>query len=101
MALPPPRRPAAAGGNGAGRGGCEDIPGGAIAPPGISSQPPRPAPFPPAAAGRRGGGRAMKKTVGSVVSGRETYQVDSGLSVRDAARYMTERRVGAVAVLDG
>ena len=43
----------------------------------------------------------MKKTVGSVVSGRETYHVDSGLSVRDAARYMTERRVGAVAVLDG
>jgi len=42
-----------------------------------------------------------KKTVGSVVSGRETYHVVSGLSVREASRYMTERRVGAVAVLDG
>jgi CBS domain-containing protein len=43
----------------------------------------------------------MKKTIGSLVAGRETYHVDSGLNVRDASRYMTERRVGAVAVLDG
>ena len=43
----------------------------------------------------------MNKTIGSLVKGREVYHVDSGLSVRDAARYMTERRVGAVAVLDG
>ena len=43
----------------------------------------------------------MKKTVGSLVTDRETYHVDSALSVRDAARYMTERRVGAVAVLEG
>ena len=43
----------------------------------------------------------MKKTVGSLVANRETYHLDSGLSVRDAARYMTERRIGAVAVLDG
>jgi len=41
------------------------------------------------------------QTVGSLVAGRETYHLDSGLSVRDAARYMTERRIGAVAVLDG
>jgi CBS domain-containing protein len=43
----------------------------------------------------------MKKTIGSLVEGRETYHVDSELSVRDASRYMTERRVGAVAVLEG
>jgi CBS domain-containing protein len=43
----------------------------------------------------------MKQTVGSLVAGRETYHVDSALSVRDASRYMTERRVGAVAVLEG
>ena len=43
----------------------------------------------------------MMRTVGSLVSGRATYHIDAGLSVRDAARYMTERRVGAVAVLDG
>ena len=42
-----------------------------------------------------------KKTVGSLVTARETYHVDSGFSVREASRYMTERRVGAVAVLDG
>jgi len=43
----------------------------------------------------------MKQTVGSLVAGRETYHVDSALSVRDASRYMTDRRVGAVAVLEG
>jgi CBS domain-containing protein len=43
----------------------------------------------------------MMKTIGSLVAGRETYHVDSELSVRDASRYMTERRVGAVAVLEG
>jgi CBS domain-containing protein len=43
----------------------------------------------------------MKMTIGSLVSGRETYHVDTGLSVRDVSRYMTERRVGAVAALDG
>jgi len=43
----------------------------------------------------------MKKTVGSLVTGRETYHVDSSLSIRDASRYMTDRRVGAVAVLEG
>jgi len=43
----------------------------------------------------------MMKTIGSLVSGRETYHVDAGLSVREVSRYMTERRVGAVAALDG
>ena len=43
----------------------------------------------------------MKKTIGSLVAGRETYHLDAELSVRDASRYMTERRVGAVAVLEG
>jgi CBS domain-containing protein len=43
----------------------------------------------------------MKRTIGSIVEGRDTYHLDGGVSVRDASRYMTERRVGAVAVLDG
>jgi CBS domain-containing protein len=41
------------------------------------------------------------KTIGSIVEGRETYHLRDGESVREAARYMTERRVGAVAVLSG
>jgi CBS domain-containing protein len=41
------------------------------------------------------------KTIGALVSGRDTYHVRADQSVRDVARYMTERRVGAVAVLDG
>jgi CBS domain-containing protein len=41
------------------------------------------------------------KTIGGLVSGREIFHVRSDHSVRDAARYMTDRRVGAVAVLDG
>ena len=41
------------------------------------------------------------KTIGGLVSGRDTYHVRTGDSVRDVARYMTERRVGAVAVLEG
>jgi CBS domain-containing protein len=41
------------------------------------------------------------KTIGSLVLGRQTYHVDSGLSVREASRYMTDRRIGAVAVLQG
>lgn len=40
------------------------------------------------------------KTIGGLVSGREIFHVRSDHSVRDAARYMTDRRVGAVAVLD-
>jgi CBS domain-containing protein len=41
------------------------------------------------------------KTIGGLVSGREVFHVRADLSVRDAARYMTDRRVGAVSVLDG
>jgi CBS domain-containing protein len=41
------------------------------------------------------------KTIGDLVSGREIFHVKADQSVREAARYMTERRVGAVSVLDG
>ena len=41
------------------------------------------------------------KTIGGLVSGRDTYHVRADDSVREVARYMTERRVGAVAVLEG
>ena len=41
------------------------------------------------------------KTIGGLISGREIFHVRSDQSVRDAARYMTDRRVGAVSVLDG
>jgi CBS domain-containing protein len=37
----------------------------------------------------------------SVVAGRETYHVGINDNVRDVAQYMSDRRVGAVAVLDG
>ena len=41
------------------------------------------------------------KTIGSVVKDREVFFLRGEQSVRDAARYMTERRIGAAAVLDG
>ena len=41
------------------------------------------------------------KTIGGLVSGREVYHVRTDHTVRDAATYMTDRRVGAVSVLDG
>ena len=41
------------------------------------------------------------KTIGRIVDGREVYHIADDQSVREAARYMTERRVGAVAVLSG
>lgn len=41
------------------------------------------------------------KSIGTLVSGREVYHVSVGQTVREASRYMTERRVGCVAVLDG
>jgi CBS domain-containing protein len=41
------------------------------------------------------------KTIGAMVAGREVYHVRSDQTVREAARYLTERRVGAVAVLEG
>jgi CBS domain-containing protein len=41
------------------------------------------------------------RTIGGIVADREVYHIADDQSVRDAARYMTERRVGAVAVLTG
>ena len=42
------------------------------------------------------------KTIGALVAGRDAlYSLAPQQSVREAARYMTERRVGAVCVLDG
>lgn len=41
------------------------------------------------------------KTIGGLVSGREIFHVRAEHTVRDAARYMTDRRVGAVSVLEG
>jgi len=41
------------------------------------------------------------KTVGALVAGREVYHARVEQTVREAARYMSERRVGAVAVLEG
>jgi CBS domain-containing protein len=40
-------------------------------------------------------------TIGSLVGDREVYTLSTEQTVRDAARYMTERRVGAASVLDG
>jgi CBS domain-containing protein len=39
--------------------------------------------------------------VRTVVADRETYHVSADSSVRDVAQYMSDRRIGAVAVLDG
>jgi CBS domain-containing protein len=42
------------------------------------------------------------KTIGALVAGRtELYQIAPDQTVREAARYMTERRVGAVSVIEG
>jgi CBS domain-containing protein len=41
------------------------------------------------------------KTIGALVGGRELYHVVADMTVREVAAYMTERRVGAVAVLEG
>ncbi len=42
------------------------------------------------------------KTIGALVADRtELYQIAPDQSVREAARYMTERRVGAVSVIEG
>ncbi len=40
-------------------------------------------------------------TLNSIVCGRETYTIDKSMTVLDAIRYMTEKRIGAVAVVDG
>ena len=41
------------------------------------------------------------KSIGDLVAGREVFFVRADQSVRDVARYMAERRVGAVSVLEG
>jgi CBS domain-containing protein len=41
------------------------------------------------------------KTIGSLVADRDIYHLSADLSVREASRYMTERRVGAASVLEG
>ena len=41
------------------------------------------------------------KTIGVLVGGREVYFVRAEMTVREVAAYMTERRIGAVAVLEG
>jgi len=38
--------------------------------------------------------------IGAIVTGREPYQIAADDSVRHAARYMSERKVGAVAIVD-
>lgn len=40
------------------------------------------------------------KTIDSLVAGRDVYFVRTGHKVSEAARYMTERRIGAVSVLE-
>jgi CBS domain-containing protein len=41
------------------------------------------------------------KSLGALVEGREIYHVGVDQTVREVARYMTDRRVGAVPVLEG
>jgi CBS domain-containing protein len=41
------------------------------------------------------------KTIGAMVADREVYHVHCDQTIREVARYLTERRVGAVAVLEG
>ncbi len=41
------------------------------------------------------------RTIGAVVKGREVFFLRTEQTIREAARYMTEKRIGAAAVLDG
>lgn len=41
------------------------------------------------------------KTVGDLVEGREVHSVGADISVREAARFMTEKKIGLVPVTDG
>ena len=41
------------------------------------------------------------KTIGALMHGREVYHVPPEMTVREVARYMAERRVGALCVLEG
>lgn len=40
-------------------------------------------------------------TVGTIVQGKPVFAVQQTMTVYDAARYLTEKNIGAVAVLDG
>ena len=41
------------------------------------------------------------KTVGAITRGRPSFRVDASMTVLQAARYMTEKKIGAVCVVDG
>ena len=41
------------------------------------------------------------KNIAAVVKGREIYHLSAEQTIREAARYMSEKRVGAVVVLEG
>jgi len=41
------------------------------------------------------------KSIGALVKGREIYHLSVEQTVREASRYMSEKRVGAVVVLEG
>jgi CBS domain-containing protein len=43
----------------------------------------------------------MMNTLNSIIRGRDTYSINQDMTVLEAARYMAEKQVGAVAVLDG
>jgi CBS domain-containing protein len=43
----------------------------------------------------------MMNNLNSIIRGRETYTISKDMTVLEAARYMAEKQVGAVAVLDG
>lgn len=43
----------------------------------------------------------MQRTIDSLIAGQELYSVGSDHSALDVARYMVEKRVGAVCVVDG
>ncbi len=41
------------------------------------------------------------KSVGDLIEGREVYTIGTDISVREAARFMTEKGIGLVPVMDG
>lgn len=43
----------------------------------------------------------MHRTIDSLIANQEVYSVGPGTSVVDAAKYMSERNIGAVSVIDG
>jgi CBS domain-containing protein len=42
----------------------------------------------------------MSQTIGALVAGREIYHLRGEMTVREAARHMTDKRVGAICVLE-